>query len=275
MGQIVWIASYPKSGNTWVRMLLANLLNSQDSPFPINELGSFCPTIRLLDNIAQVMPDGQPPAAPRDIVYGQHLMHLSIARLGARRFLKTHQAQVRKFGLPLADASLAERVIYVVRDPRDVAISLADFMGWSLPQTIRAMTDPEFTFDERPQRAIEYLGRWDAHAFSWLYGGPAPVELVRYEDLLADAGAVLARLAGALGLPADPPRIARAVELSGFDQLRGQEQAGGFSENSPRARSGRFFREGRARQWEEALTPTQVRQIAREFEAPMQRFGYL
>jgi hypothetical protein len=135
------------------------------------------------------------------------------------------------------------------------------------------MAFEDYFIPSTPKLAYEAWGGWSQNVRSWT-AEPSPVVLVlRYEDMLADPMPAFASVAAHLRLGATPAQIGEAVELSAFKRLQSEETRSGFVERSEKAR--RFFREGRAGQWREALTPAQVDRVCAEHGDQMRRFGYL
>jgi len=165
--------------------------------------------------------------------------------------------------------------VYMVRDPRDVAVSLSAFLGVSIGEVIAFMANPCAAMAARND-GMKYqfeqpLGTWSRHGASWLDEAGMPVHLLRYEDMLAAPAERLARVAQFLGLPSE--RAEAAAGATRFEILRAQEEAHGFDER-PRTAE-RFFRQGRAGSWRDALSPAQRGRIERDHGEAMERFDYV
>lgn len=137
-------------------------------------------------------------------------------------------------------------MVYIARDPRDVAISYAHFLGRSVDYTIDFMADQMGTL--RPREAFVSLqlpqqtSAWSAHVTSWLDDSAMPVHLVRYEDMLLDSVGELKKIADFPGMPTD--LIQQAAEATEFTKIQRQEEAKGFVERPGATKQ--FFRQGRA-----------------------------
>jgi len=273
MTGFVWLASYPKSGNTWLRLALHSLINggteidfrSQESFAAI--AASRADLEEVLDAPADDMTDAETEALrPR--------LHEAQAQAATEPlFRKVHDACVTTAtGEPLFPPALTLKTVYVVRDPRDVAVSLAHHTGKDVDRAIAFMADPGATFGLAGTRQLrQVLSTWSFHVESWLRDGPELL-LLRYEHLLTDPEGSLGRLALHLGLDASPPDIRRAVEATRFDRLRAAEDKYGFRE-SP-APGVRFFRRGIAGGWRDSLTADQAARIVADHGAVMARLGY-
>jgi Sulfotransferase domain len=183
-----FLVSYPKSGNTWVRFLLANLI------YP-NEVIGFANINRLLPS-----PDV--------------LSRRFLGSLPRPRILKSHEPYDRRF----------QKVIYLVRDPRDVVVSEYFF---NLKKRYIASDVSLEEFAKRFLRGeTSSFGSWWEHTGSWIaarQGNPAFL-LVRYEDLLADSIGETRKIADFLGIQADEERLRLAVERSSANRMRDLEK---------------------------------------------------
>ncbi len=187
-------------------------------------------------------------------------------------FVKTHNAFVREEGVPLITPEVTAAAIYLVRDPRDVALSYSRHLGRPLDEVIGFMANEGAMAGGTDAHVYERLGSWSGHVGSWTAVPNSRLLVLRYEDLHATPADSFGRVVRFLG--GDPPadRLARAIEFSRFTTLQGQEQEKGFQERP--AQSEAFFRAGRTGQWQAALTEAQAARIARDHAAQMARFGY-
>ncbi len=291
MTRTVWLASYPKSGNTWLRMLIANL-SATDGPVDINDLperggiasarGPF-DFMTLIDSglLTHDECDRLRPCVYEELARGADDDEYDAQDAPPPvRFVKVHDAYtLNADGAPLlAGARGADGAVVIVRDPRDVAPSLANHSGTDVDQAIARMGDAKSAFCEKHDRQHNQLRQqlldWSRHVASWLEQRDIPVLPVHYEDMQADAAGQLRRVLDFAGRPAGADEIARAVGFADFAQLRGQELAKGFREAPRPCKSGRFFRRGEAGAWRDELTPEQVARIEEAHAPMMRRLGY-
>jgi len=274
--QLIWLASYPKSGNTWVRAFLANYLRGTPTPADINTLGvgPIASDRRLFDELVGIEASelsGAEVEALRPQVYRQYAREL-------RRtvFVKVHDAYNVVDGTATFPPDAGDRAIYVVRNPLDVAVSLAHHLGTTYDDAVDRMCRG-FSFSPGGDRLDEQLPQalrsWSDHVASWVDASALHVQVLRYEDLAADAAARFGMVLEFAGLPIDHDQLQRSVAFSSFDELRSQEQARGFRERPPKSQA--FFRVGRAGAWREALAESQVARIVDCHAATMSRLGYL
>src|SRR5215469_1564735 len=267
----IFLVSYPKSGNTWTRFLLGNVLN---------------PTERItFANVEHKVPD----------IHAQSKKGL--LRTPRPRLIKSHECFDPRY----------RRVIYIVRDPRDVAVS-----AYHYDRKEKNIADDfpvEAYVDNRFLNTDDYFGTWGEHAGSWLAsshnilkmsrlkndflgtpgswgknvvrwlgacGDSGKFLLIRYEDLLERTQQEMTRVAEFLELQASPERIARAVELSSADNMRKLEVA--QSSQWVTTRESRkdilFVRSAKSGQWKQVLPPQSVAAIEAAWGPVMQLLGY-
>jgi len=275
MGQIIWIASYPKSGSTWLRAFLHNYVRNADTPHDINSLMDL--TTGESSGARYRKHDPRPPSQ-YTIAEVQRLRPLVHRALAAAHpglvFVKTHNALLVVEGVQTITKDVTSGAIYILRDPRDVAISYSRHLGRSIDDTIAIMADGEAATGGTDEKVYERLSSWSAHVHFWTRRPHAELHVMRYEDMAAAPLRAFGDLIRFLGQEPPEDRLARAVQFSDFGVLRAQEQAKGFIEQPARS-SGPFFRAGQAGQWQSVLTRAQAARIERDHGAIMRRFGYL
>jgi hypothetical protein len=274
MAGILWLASYPKSGNTWMRIFLANLILNEPEPVPFDRIGSICP--------GEAQEIWFKPFTDRPV---SELSRVEIAKLRQRAQaraagltkhivpLKTHNFLGEDCGHPLIDMKVTRAAIYILRDPRDVALSSTEFFGVSLGKTIETMNKEDALGLPAPGMVYEALSSWSIHVKSWTQRSHGKLHVVRYEDLLADPYGEFGKIARKLGITTEEARIRRAVGHASFKTLQQMEQETGFIERWESSK--RFFRSGRSGAWKDELTPAQAKRIERDHREQMKRFGYL
>jgi hypothetical protein len=276
---LVWLASYPKSGNTWTRILLANFLresvddDAQEDRIALT--GSISSDRVLFDN-ATGLPSSDLTAAEIDLLRPGAYRAMAAGRDGAR-FIKAHDAyQLNAAGEPIFPAEATRGAVLLVRHPMDVAVSFAHHVGAeSMAFMVRSLGNPEHVMAGEGKRQIhQRTGGWSGHYLSWTRQDAIPLIVVRYEDMLADTAAQLVRILDFLGIPGsgDRARIDRAVALSRFDRLQELETREGFAEIPVKAQ--RFFRSGRAGEGIEQLPPRLRQRILDEHGPVMAELGY-
>lgn len=274
---IIWLASYPGSGNTWVRAFLSNLMQPSQTPADINALtGALHAASRAwVDAYAGVRTSD---LRDDEIEALRPRVYQAMAAEGpAPLFMKIHDRFGHTAsGEPLATPEAGRRAIYVVRNPLDVAGAYAHHRGVSIDESIATMASESHAIAARrsgifPQ-VRQHLGAWSSHVESWV-DAPLDVHVARYEDLKRNPVAAFGAVARFSSLAHDDADLERAIRFSAFEELRKQEDAAGFKERSRKAE--RFFRRGESGSWRDELTPVQINLIVTRHGAVMRRFGYL
>lgn len=276
MGGIVWIASYPKSGNTWTRNFLHNLILGPegDRPHDINAMNALT-TYELAGHWYQDLLDKPlEEASTEDIMAVRHQAQAKIAaETDDLVFVKTHNALVAQCGVSMVNPRVTAGAIYVLRNPLDVAISYSHHLDTTIDKTIERMETVGLGTANHKQGVFEAMGTWSEHVYSWTKKKHQGMHVMRYEDMLSDPEKEFGALVDFLLLPRDKQRLRDAIELSSFKRLKAAEDVSGFEEKPKEAK--RFFREGRSDQWQEILTDTQVKRIIDAHREQMVRFNYI
>jgi len=274
MGRIIWITSFPKSGNTWTRAFVHNLFAGGDRAYDINKMDRLSANEAALPNFQHF--DSRPSQewTPAEIAAMRPKVQAWIASTRPDNiFVKTHLAVMNAHGHPTINLAATAGAIYLVRNPLDVASSYADHQGLPIDKAIEVMNLDNHEPPSTDKTVAEPMGNWSQHVESWT-GRPNPgLHVMRYEDMLADPLKAFAGLAAFLGLKPTPQRLRLAVKNSSFGELRRQEERGGFWEKTRVQKS--FFRGGRAGSWREELSEAQVRVIVDKHRVQMARFGYV
>jgi hypothetical protein len=274
---IIWIASYPKSGNTWVRAFIHNLLkelSGDKEPQDINRMNEHTvweiasqPFEEILGKTLAEATQGEIAAARPEVQ-----QRLSNARTEPF-FVKTHLCVGTEHRHRTIDLNATLAAVYVVRNPLDVAISYAHHAGITIDAMIASMANKGQRTPDTSKSAYEVLGSWSENVSSWLGLSDRPNHVIRYEDLQANPIRPFGMLARFLGVTPSEDQLKAAIAKSSFAELRRQEAEHGFNERPDTAKV--FFRDGRAGQWRDLLTPAQAQEIIRVHAPMMQRLGYL
>lgn len=271
--KIWWIASYPKSGSTWIRMFM----NVYMTGFPVN-LNSgyqyawgdnhpgFFQTCYSRD-ISQLTATEQIMIRPAALVT---MLNLSAAK---NLCLKTHHVKANIDGFPLIPPKITGGAVYVIRDPRDVAISFADHSGLSIFDTIKHMNDPQRTSIHPVTHLMHVLTSWSIHVTSWTSKNTdVPVKVIKYEDMLKNPEYEFERILEGLGTKViDRDRFNFALKETEFKNLQAVETETDFREKT---KGKKFFRVGKAGQWREVLTQQELKCIQENHSEVMREFGY-
>ena len=276
---LVLIASYPRSGSTWLRLIFGNLRRLSFDPVSINAMAAGyygSPRRLLFDDIVPVnAADLLPPEI--DTFLPDVFRQLSAA-ISDPIIIKVHdQARRAENGQWLFPPECVRAVVHVVRHPFDVAVSYAHHLGVNLTRAIELMSGRDGAVVADPERRLplqlhEHIGSWSEHVESWQDNGEYKVTMARFEDLFADSLTGFRRLAAEAGLAATDDRISAAVRASTFARLQSEERSHGFRERPRTATT--FFRSGKPRSWGQKLTAEMRELIYRDHERVMRRMGY-
>lgn len=274
---IVWLASYPKSGNTWTRAFLSNLatvMAGEKEALDVNSINRFSLGENFTHYYKEVCGFEPKPDDHRKVAEYRHRVQEVIAdQFEGLIFCKTHNALVIDRGQSIINFAVTSGAIYIIRNPLDVAISLAHHINKPLDHAIRLMAMPDVETPINDTRVHEVWGSWSQHVESWTRKPHPAIYVMRYEDMLNEPEKTFGALARHLLLNPTAAELDLAIERSSFESLRDQEGEEGFKEKPEHAE--RFFREGRAEQWKDVLTSQQVDTIIGAHGEQMKRFGYL
>jgi hypothetical protein len=273
MGAIIWLASYPKSGNTWMRAFLHNLLKNTQEPVDINALHHF--TLGEGNARFYMQLDPRPLTAlsePEVMALRPRVHELLTQAFPDSVFVKTHHFLGEIDGLPLISMDHTAGAIYMVRNPLDVVVSYANHFGVAIDQAIEELANDGTGSKPSVRNARQYYGSWSLNVSSWTENTVPALHVVRYEDMQDQPLEAFAGVARFLDLNPSRDRLERAVANSSFAALKAQEEAHGFVERTEHTR---FFREGRVGAWRAALSEQQVARIVADHREQMERFGYV
>jgi hypothetical protein len=274
---IFWLASYPKSGNTWFRIFLENLLSGQAEPVTINRIG----LVRI--SCSRSVFDERVGIESSDLTMDEidrirPLLYEHIAENDAGPvFMKIHDAWTRNGdGIPIVTAKATAGVLYIIRNPMDVAVSFAGHFGCPYDKALSRMAD----YGERlagddgciTHQFRQLLMSWSGHVRSWMSSG-LPVHVIRYEDMKQSPFETFEKAVRFIGLDCSTDDIRKALEFSSFETLKDQEEASGFRERPITSPS--FFRKGETGSGLKELTPSQIERILHQHGKVMRQFGYL
>lgn len=274
---ITWLASYPKSGNSWVRALLSNYFSGADGPVHINAMlgGSIQLSRHGFEEAMGVSPNRLRPAELVRLraIYHQNSL-ITAAAPSVPFFVKTHE----RYGdpderNPLLTGSPPRRAIYCIRHPFDVAVSYAHHRGTSFEDTVEFMNDREAVLSGGALFFDERLGSWSDHALEWSTQPHVHIWVVRYEDLITDPIDTVSAILSFAGIEVSRDRVAKSVEYSSFELLRQQEIEGHFRERHAKAAS--FFRAGRTGDGDNLLSEDLKNIVRARHGEAMAKFGYV
>ena len=274
MGGLVWLASYPKSGNTWLRAFLHNLLRDEDEPVDINAFMQLSVGDTLREWYSEVAGGDIDELSDDDIAQLRPQVHRRLTEISKNSvFVKTHNYLGTDRGVPLITMAVTVGAIYVVRNPLDLVLSLAPHFGLSIDGAIKLMASEKGGSPADRANVAQRFSSWSSHVKSWTRQSHDRIHVVRYEDMHVSPFETFEGIAKFLALEVSIDRIEKAIRFSSFDVLRAQEDQHGFRERSIHA--DKFFRAGKTGSWRDVLSSKQIAAIIDRHRAQMANFDYL
>ena len=279
---IIWLASYPKSGNTWVRLFLKSYLSDDKKKFSINEKRDDEFKIERFPNI-KVFKDMQINydnffEISKNWITIQDRINLN----NKLNILKTHNAMCTVNKNKFTNKENTLGAIYIVRDPRDVAVSFSYHMGKTLTEIVNNMINKEYLISEsdftteKKVSGSTLLSSWSNHYNSWKNYKSIKSIIIKYEDLVRNTAdkfyEIVLYLNELYGTKVDEKKILKSIELTNFKNLQNLEKEHGFEEITI---SKTFFREGKIGSWKQKLDEKLSKKIENEFKNEMIELGYL
>lgn len=276
---IVWITSYPKSGNTWMRVFLSNIFNKKEEPVNINEL------IKIPNSSSRLLLDRYLGIESSDLSDEE----INILRPEAFRYIshnsnenqyfKVHDAWTKnKRDEPIFPSDVTKRVIYIIRHPIDVAISYSFHNSTKIEEAISLLNDLNHNLCSKKGKLYFQLNQtilsWSEHIRSWLDHSNLPISIIKYEDMLNYPHDTFGRVLDDLEISHSRFELNKAIMDSSFEKLQKQEDLTGFIEKPINSRS-RFFRNGSNNYWKsEPLDQNLIKDFESVNHEMMSRFDY-
>ena len=271
---IIWLTSYPKSGNTWVRAFLGNYLSSNlENPIDnIGKIKSF-PKKKHFENIVE------------EVILKKDGLEIFKYFIDAQKKInennKIHLIKTHNFYGSVKKSEFSNKentagFIYIVRDPRSVAVSYAYHEDISFNKSIEQMFN-ENRIAINDKFYYEARSSWKGHLLSWL-GSPYPKLLIKYEDLKKNPfynfKLILEFINRFLDKKIDinSQKIENIIKISSFDSLSKLENDIGFKEKLGKSN---FFRKGDVDEWKNALSKNMIKTIEEKFYQEMKELNYI
>ena len=276
----VWIASYPKSGNTLTRSLLASYFFSHDGNFDF----------KLLENIKQFpsnnlfLKHGINLSDEKEVIRNYTKIQNSINDKNSTQFLKTHSYLFNIENNPFTNLNNSLGVIYLVRDPRSIIISAANHNSSTYRNSVDDM------ISGKPLRKSNtdiwtYTGTWSGNYNSWKsFKSVDRYLLIKYEDLITDKEKIFFKILNfihklkKIELVLDKKKFQRCLDSTSFNQMQNMENKFGFEEslkNKNTGKKNKFFYLGPKNDWKKMLDVKLKKEIEEKFEKEMRELSYL
>ena len=278
---IIWLASYPKSGNTWVRSFLSAYYYSSDGKF----------TFELLKKIKQF---------PSKEFFDQKLLSVDEAsenwliaqkKIKDRKkicFLKTHNVNGAFKGNSFTTTEFTAGAIYIVRDPRNVLSSMMNHYSLNESDALKMINSIYRNLkdenDENNYASYSFISSWSNNYNSWKISKNFNILLIKYEDLQNDTYNTFSKIVNFTNniikkeKNIDENKFKLAIETTNFEVLQKKEEYEGFDEAVYSSKEGKmkpFFNLGRKNNYKNLLKPETSKVIEGLFEKEMKELGYL
>ena len=243
MNNIIWLASYPKSGNTLLRSILYSAVSDK---FDLNRLSEFSPSFA---SVASLQGNGNFTNAGDIRHHWSSAQRLISMSPGAKyKFIKTHNI-CGKFDVGFFPSpEFTHSFIYIYRDPRDVCISFSKHFNLSIEDAIAQMTDTKNVIARKKNNTMgEFISAWDQHVMSWKNNKSRSLFL-KFEDLVETPTDKIKEILDFCEIRSSLS-VQEIADTTDFKNLKRLENQNGFSEKSSHTD---FFRSGKIGQWQEA-----------------------
>ena len=282
----IWLASYPKSGNTLVRSMLSSYFFSNDGIFNFD----------LIRNIKQFPHSGVFENLGIDITNEKEVIknyiraQESINQKNSIQFLKTHSYLFNINNNPFTDLNNTLGAIYIVRDPRNVVTSYAHHNSITIEESAERMINSleyggKTGSDHISDKTKVYLGSWNSNYNSWKsFKSPGKYLLIKYEDILLNKEKVLINILEfvhelkGINFVIDQKKIDNVIKSTSFEKMKDMEKKEGFIESKINQKTGEkipFFNLGKENNWKKKLNPKVANKIEKFFETEMKELDYL
>ena len=282
---IIWLASYPKSGNTFLRSLLTAYLFTKDGNFNFEVLKN----INQFPNNVTFEKLGIDISNQKEVIKNYIKVQEETNKRDGEgiRFLKTHSTLQDIDGHKFTNLKNCLGAIYIVRDPRDVAKSYSNHNSTSIDESINHMK--EFSIGgsikskDRKNETITHLGSWSSHYTSWKeFDKVDRYLLIKYEDLVKETEKTFLKVLTFVSkltkkkLDLDKNRLNNVLNTTTFDSMQKLEKQNGFNEAVDlNGKKITFFKYGAKNNWKKFLTLENKKKIEDIFREEMKELGYL
>lgn len=278
MKNIVWLVSYPKSGNTWFRIFLANYLKNTTAPVSLEEIDS-TPISSNAADFEEVIGLNPFELMPDEVDIYRPVLFLALSeeaeKTGEVCFIKAHDAYMHNInGKPLFPDEVSKCTLYFVRNPLDVCVSYANHSAGKIDKTVKfLLKEDAYLAGEKTGQLRQLLMSWKSHIVSWKEQNKIPILIVRYEDMQLKPMETFGSIVRFLELECDEKCLERAIHFSDFKLLQQMEHEKGFREKMQLCKS--FFWKGKIGNYREYLSEEQIQRIVEYNYDTMKEFGYI
>ena len=279
---IIWVASYPKSGNTWVRSIISSLVYTENGIFDfpsIKKIDQY-PQRRFLEHFTQDYNNIH--EIKKHWITSQERINLDTKI----KFFKTHHLNCKIDNYPFTNKECTRATIYIVRDPRNLIDSISNHFSKSIEESKKFLLtskilSPGKEIELRGGNVITYLGSWKEHYKFWTNDNENLL-IIKYEDLVKnihqEIDKIIAFLKNYIDLEVSDTKKENIIKSTSFEALKKIEDNGDFTENvfvKGRSEKVRFFNKGPNNNWQKTL-PTKIQEdLETELNNELKELGYL
>lgn len=279
---IIWLASYPKSGNTLLRSMISSYFFSKDGIFNfelIKNIKQF-PEVKLFENCGVNIKNND------EMIKNYVNVQESFNKKNSIQFLKTHSYLFNFYNkYPFTNSKISLGVIYVVRDPRNVVTSLATFLNETINKSLDYMINSQTMGYNSNDTTMVYTGNWASNYKSWKsFDEINRYLLIKYEDFISKREETFIKILQFIyklnntSFIIDKKKFDNVIKTTEFDYLKNLELQKGFNEARIDKKTGKkinFFQLGAKRNWNNVLDKDIKDKIEITFKADMKELGYL
>ena len=273
---IVWLVSYPKSGNTWVRAFLSTYFQSSNNKFNYNLLNKISefPQHDIINKFMQTKDFHNLGEVSKNWIKTQNEINLN----KKVTFLKTHSALCNVGGNVFTNKDTTLVFIYIVRDPRNIILSLSNHFGFNQEKSLEILTDEKYTI--YPKNSVQnfpatHVSSWKNHYCSWKNCTSINNIIIKYEDLISNPHNTFKKLVLFLNKYAkieyNDDKLTNSIKATQFENLKNYEEKYGFK----MGQKNKFFNLGKNNNWKSLLNKKIESEINNQFESSMKELGYI
>ena len=278
---IIWLASYPKSGNTLLRSILSSYFYSKDGVLKFENLDKisqfpqshhFLPLGIDIENEEEVF---------KNFINAQSLINEDKGKI---KFFKTHSSLCKMYDCNYTDLKNTLGAIYIVRDPRNVVTSLAHHFSLNINEATETVLDNNRFMEKSLKTCKVFLGSWGSNYNSWKeLEKSKKYLLIKYEDLIHKKKTVMLRtfkflFSLGIELEIDMTKLNKVIKTTDFENMKNKELEETFYEALIDDKTGKrknFFNLGPKNDWRKHLDKRNKDIIEKNFSSEMKELGYL
>jgi Sulfotransferase domain len=279
MGNIAWIASYPRSGNTWLRCFLAGLFQ-KNKALDLGDLPTLhCASRRLLEQ-SLCFSTGELTSSEINILRPDAYRHWAQAcESPTPLFVKVHDCYERnREGLKIFPSDASRSVIYLLRNPLEICVSYTHFLGFDdYDKAADYICDSQHSHPLDHSNLFgqvhQHIADWSTHTKSWNDNNEIPTKILKYEDMKKAPLETFFDIVRFLQLPYGKEEVIASLKKCDFFELQKNEEQSGFRDTP--YKGNKFFREGKSNSWQDKLEQHTIKRIVRAHGEEMFKYGYL